>query len=266
MTATTHDPFTLDVSQTQGIPFGRLTAVELRKSVDTRAGRWLLYITAFFIVAAMAIMFIIGVTQDEELTLGMLFQVVNVPMAMFLPIIGILAVTGEFGQRTGMVTFTLEPHRMRIVAAKLVTGVLLGVAAVIVAVAVGALTLGLFGAVGGEATWDADMGLLFGFLLVQVIGVLTGFAFGMLFLNTPVAIVAFFAYSFVLSGIIAAAAAFWDWADALQPWIDFATAQVPLFEGDFGDVEWAHFTVSALLWFVLPIAVGCWRLLRAEVK
>lgn len=266
MSATTHDPFVLDVSGTPGIPFSRLTAVEIRKCLDTRAGRWLLYVTGFFIVAAMAIMMIIGYTQDEELTLGVLFQVVNVPLGLFVPIIGILAVTGEFGQRTGMVTFTLEPHRLRIVAAKLVTGVVLGVATVIVAIGVGALTLAIFGATGGEATWDADAGLVLGFVLVQVIGVLTGFAFGMLFLNTPVAIVAFFAYSFVLPGIIAAAAAVWTWASDLRPWIDFGAAQTPLFEGHFGDVHWGQFLVTGLLWFVLPVVLGCWRLLRAEVK
>ena len=34
-----------DVTGTKGIPFGRLFTVELRKSADTRAGRWLIGVT-----------------------------------------------------------------------------------------------------------------------------------------------------------------------------------------------------------------------------
>ena len=37
---------TFDVSGTPRIPFGRLFNVELRKSADTRAGRWLIGVTA----------------------------------------------------------------------------------------------------------------------------------------------------------------------------------------------------------------------------
>jgi hypothetical protein len=30
--------------------------------------------------------------------------------------------------------------------------------------------------------------------------------------------------------------------------------------------EWAHLVVSAAIWLVLPLAIGTWRVLRAEVK
>jgi len=30
--------------------------------------------------------------------------------------------------------------------------------------------------------------------------------------------------------------------------------------------QWAHLVVSGILWLVLPLAVGLWRILRAEVK
>ena len=40
------------------------------------------------------------------------------PQGFLLPVMGILLVTQEWTQRTGMVTFTLEPHRGKVIAAK----------------------------------------------------------------------------------------------------------------------------------------------------
>ena len=46
-------------------------------------------------------------------------------MSLLLPVMGILLVTSEWSQRTDMTTFALEPHRSRVIMAKLVTGVVL---------------------------------------------------------------------------------------------------------------------------------------------
>ena len=56
-------------------------------------------------------------------------------MALILPVVGILAVTSEWSQRTGLVTFGLEPRRMRIAWAKLISALLVGVAAFALALA-----------------------------------------------------------------------------------------------------------------------------------
>src|SRR4029079_7693877 len=61
---------TLDVSGTRRIPFGRLTAVELRKSADTRAGRWLIGLTAGIALVADFLIAIIVANQDEALAYG----------------------------------------------------------------------------------------------------------------------------------------------------------------------------------------------------
>ena len=44
-------------------------------------------------------------------------------MVIILPLIAILAVTSEWSQRTGLTTFTLVPHRGRIIAAKAISSV-----------------------------------------------------------------------------------------------------------------------------------------------
>ena len=257
----------LDVSGTPRVPFARLVSVELRKLADTRAGLWLLISIGALTALAMAVVLIVALTQDGEITYLDFSAVASTPMGLLLPVLGIMSVTSEWGQRTNMVTFTLEPKRSRVVAAKLTTGVVVAIAAVVIALVIGAVCNLLFGALGsGGATWNMGAADITSFLILQVLGLLTGFAFGMLFINTATAIVLFFVYSFILPGLFAWAAYVWDWFEDLQPWIDFAFTQTPLMEGDLGGVKWAEFAVSGAIWFVLPLALGIWRLLRAEVK
>ena len=54
----------------------------------------------------------------------------------------------------------------------------------------------------------------------------------------------------------------------MQPWIDLWAAQEPLFRGgaNLTGEQWAQCVTSTLIWVVLPLAVGLFRVLRAEVK
>ena len=51
-----------------------------------------------------------------------------IPMSVILPIIAALSVTAEWSQRSGLTTFTLAPHRGRVLLAKAAAAVLLAVA------------------------------------------------------------------------------------------------------------------------------------------
>jgi ABC-2 type transport system permease protein len=121
---------TLDLSQSRTIPFGRLLAVELRKAVDTRAGRWLLIATAVVIAVTVAIVFAVVLTQDLSSSFRDFMLAVNVPMGVFLPILGVMTVTSEWSQRTGLVTFTQVPSRLTVIAAKFGAVSLMALAAV----------------------------------------------------------------------------------------------------------------------------------------
>jgi hypothetical protein len=58
-----------------------------------------------------------------------------------------------------------------------------------------------------------------------------------------------------------------DWFESVAPWLDFQAAQNDIYEWNLsGGEEWAHLIVSGLLWLGVPMAVGLWRILRAEVK
>ncbi|MGZ5369880.1 MAG: ABC transporter permease [Aeromicrobium sp.] len=257
---------TIDMTR-PGIPMSRLVKVELRKLVDTRAGMWLLISIAALSALVMVILIWVLAANDESATFEDFVGALSTPMGILLPVLGIMSVTSEWGQRTGLVTFTLEPRRSRIVVAKLVSSVIAAVVALLVSVALGALGNVILGLItGDDMVWNLSGLQLAGFFLLHVIGLATGFAFGMLFMNTAAAIVLFFVYSFVLPGLFAAGASLMDWFKDLRPWIDFADAQTPLFEATMTAKDWGEFAVSGLIWFVLPLGIGIWRLLRAEVK
>lgn len=258
---------TLDVSQTPGIPMSRLIKVELRKMFDTRAGLWLC--ASIGLVTTLVLIIQIWVASAQNLSLGYssFLTSMSIPMGVLLPILGVMSVTQEWGQRTGLVTFTLEPHRTRSVTAKLTSGVLLGVAAVALSLTLAVVgNLAYAGINGVSSSWNASLGTVLGFLALQIIGLITGFVLGMVFLNTAGSIVAYFVYSFVLPGLFEWGSHTIGWFHNARPWFDFGFAQGPLVNGSMSSSEWAHLLVTGFVWFVLPMTFGIWRLLRSEVK
>lgn len=257
----------LDISSTRPVPFARLVKVELRKSYDTRAGLWLLIVTAALTMLAMAIVLAVTTTQDEPITFEGFIATTAYTSAFLLPVLGIMLVTSEWGQRTAMVTFTLVPKRSLVILAKLVAGLALAGLVVLVALVAAVFANLLYAAIEGTSpAWEFGTGRFLGFIAVQAFAMLTGFALATLFLNTAAAIVVYFAYSFILPAIFAIAAGFLGWFEKLQPWIDFNLAQGPLLTGDMQGDDWGHLLVSGIIWLVLPVTVGLWRVLRAEVK
>ncbi len=267
MTAQTMTPETLDVSGTPGIPFGRLVSVEVRKMVDTRAGRWLLISTGLVTALVLVIQLWVVVAQDLTVNFGDFMVGMNTPMGVFLPVLGIMAVTQEFGQRTALTTFTQVPSRLTVFGAKFVATLGLAVVAVVVGLLLASLANVLYGALSGsEAVWGVGVSDVGRYFLLHAIGLATGFAFGTLFLNTAVAIVLYFVYSFVLPGLFEIGAQLVGWIADVRPWVDFNDAQTPLIDGNISGSDWSHLVASGALWLVLPLVIGLWRVLRAEVK
>ncbi len=66
---TTMTPSTTDGDRDNAIPFLRLVFVELRKSADTRAGRWLLAAIVAITALFMAIFFAVADAEDRLLAL-----------------------------------------------------------------------------------------------------------------------------------------------------------------------------------------------------
>jgi ABC-2 type transport system permease protein len=257
----------LDLTDTKEIPFARLVKVELRKMVDTRAGLWLIIATAAVTALVLVIQLWVGVKNDIPLTLRGFMTGMNTPMGVFLPVLGIMSVTSEWGQRTGLTTFSHVPVRSRVMASKFAAMMVVAVTAIVLGLGLACLANVIFGALSGnETVWNLDAMGIAKYFLLHVIGMATGFAFGTLLLNTAAAIVLYFVYSFVLPGLFELGAFFIEWFEKIRPWIDFSAAQEVLIEPSTSGKDWAHLGVSGLIWLVLPLAVGFWRVLRAEVK
>ncbi|WP_148615797.1 ABC transporter permease subunit [Nocardioides rubriscoriae] len=259
-------PRTIDVTDDQRVPFARLVAVETRKSFDTRAGRWL----TISIVGLVLVVVGVGVFAfpDDAQDYVSLLGVTGGVLGYFLPILMIMLVTSEWSQRTGLNTFTLEPRRTRVIGAKITAGLGLAVVVLALGAAIAAVGVLLSPANGGEAVWNLGYNEVQNFSLSSLIGVLVGFALAMLLRSSPVAIVVYFVYTFILPGVVAALGALVDGFDKVAPWIEFNTAQTPLFTGDYRATgeEWAQIAVTGLIWLVVPFVLGLWRLVRAEVK
>ncbi len=259
-------PVTFDVTDTPGIPFSRLFKVELRKAFDTRAGRWLVGVTAGIALVADLIIAIVLAAQDEDLAYGDLVAGAAFVCSVLLPVLGIMLVTSEWSQRTAMTTFSLEPRRMRIVMAKMLAGIALTAFVIAFALVVGVLCNLLYAAFGGSLDWTFGWSGFFAFIATQTMAMLGGFALACLLLNTPAAIVVFFVYKWVLPGLLAIGAALMAWFNDLVDWIDFQSAQNRLFDGGLTSTEWSQLVVSGFLWLVVPLVIGLWRIQRAEVK
>lgn len=250
-----------------GIPFHRLVLLEARKSFDTRAGRWL-SISILILVAIVMLIMSLAVPDGGVDAFAFYVQGSGGVLGYFLPIIPIMLVTQEWGQRTGLVTFTLEPRRGRVVLAKLVATLLISLVVLVLAFVLAAIGASIAGLRGTDIDWSLPDNAIFNFVLSNTIGVLVGFAIAMLLINTAAAIVTYFMYTLVLPTVMNIAGELISWFKPVVPWIEFNTAQQPLFTGDYqltGE-QWAQFATSGLLWLVLPFSFGLWRLLRAEVK
>jgi hypothetical protein len=249
------------------VPLSRVTAVELRKMFNTRSGFWLM--ASIVIASVLATVAVILFAPDEELTHSTFGSAIGFPMAVILPLIALLSVTSEWSQRSGLTTFTLVPNRGRVILAKAICSVGVGVVSMVIAVAIGALGNIAGTAITGTSTvWDIAFSDAVYVVLGNVLGLLSGFMLGMLIRNSPGALAAYFVYTFALSGLFELLSASQEWFQDLRPWVDLGFAQVPLFafEGSVSGEQWANIGVTGLVWLVIPMAIGLRLVMRSEIK
>ena len=246
------------------IPATRLVAVELRKMFDTRSGFWLL--ASVVITAVVATGAVVAFASPHSQTYETFAAAIGFPMSVILPVIAILSVTSEWSQRSGLTTFTLVPHRNRVVQAKAVSTVAVGVVSMVVAFAVGALGNVAGTAIAGTPqVWDVSLQHALLIVLGNVLGMSMGFTLGVLVRNSAGAVVAYFVYAFVLPPLSGLLAAGQPWFRHLQGWVDFQYSASLLFNGSLTSTDWAHVAVSGLVWLVTPLVVGVALVLRSEV-
>lgn len=247
--------------------FARQTALELRKMVDTRAGVSLVAIIAALVVVASFVPILLGLAIEElsPPSWGDSLSTATGATSFLLPILGILTVTSEWGQRTVLTTFTLEPRRLRVMAAKTAAGIMVALAATLLAAAWATVITPVGGAILGEAAnWSVEPRQVLAATVSQVLGLLAGMALAALILNTPAAICAHVGCVFVLPMVLVGLS-LWEPAAQIAPWLDFTSAQSAL-GAPMAAEQWGQLAVSGGIFLVLPMVLGWVRIARSEIS
>lgn len=240
-----------------------LTRVEMRKMVDTRSGKWLVGIIAGLSVVAVVILLFAG--DGDFRTFRAFFEASLYPVAVLLPVLGILTVTTEWSQRTALTTFTLVPQRWRIAVAKLLAAsgcALVSMGTSLLAATIGnGLTVALDR---GDGSWSFSAGSFGKAALFQVLLIVMGVAFGMLLMNSPLALVLYFVLPTgwsILRDLVPR-------IEKVASWLDANVAMGVLAEGGthMTGRMWAHLATASAVWVLLPLALGAVRLMRRELK
>jgi ABC-type transport system involved in multi-copper enzyme maturation permease subunit len=238
--------------------FATLTRVELRKTVDTRAGRVLVALTLLLSTVVLGYLVLRG--EADGLSYGGWVRDAIFPVVMLLPVLGVMAMASEWTQRTVLTTFTSTPRRARVLAAKLVASFVLGIAVVAVVEMLAAVALIARASILGHAASWAGLGSVVGGSMVSAgLALLMGAALGALLMQTAVAIVAYFvAPNVVLLAVANLAEDKVDWVD-----VNGAFQRLSAFDvsGHAGPV-----VTALLLWIGLPLVLGVLRSLRRNVS
>jgi ABC-type transport system involved in multi-copper enzyme maturation permease subunit len=231
---------------------GRLTKVELRKMVDTRSGFWLQMAVLALTVLVVVITVLTG--EESDLTFRHVLSNALQPAGILLPVVGILLVSSEWSQRTALVSFALVPDRPRLIAAKVLAGVVLGLIATVVAIVLAALGT-VLASPDIPHVWTLPVGLLGQDFVYVVTAMVIGVAFGAALLASAPAIVLYF-------GLPAALAALGSihFLHGTMEWINSAQSLEPLTTTVMGGQAWGQALVTLALWMVLPLAIGLWRI------
>jgi ABC-2 type transport system permease protein len=245
--------------RTERSSFSLLTRVEIRKAVDTRAGLWLLLCVAATAITGAVLRSATGSPLHHNFT--DISNVVQEFTSILLPIVGILLITSEWSQRTALQTFTLVPQRWRVVRAKIAAGILIGLGAAVVSLVLAAVATAFASHPAGVSPWQSSLDVIGVGLLYQSLSLLGGMAFGLLLLNSPLAIVLNFALPIVwniLTGSISS-------LNGVANWLNVSNTAGNLLQNDMTPEHWAQLLVSALVWIGIPFAVGVLRLRRKEI-
>lgn len=240
--------------------FGRLVEVEARKQVDTRAGRWLLGVAAGIVLTvygAGALMGGAGGFADA-------FAVGAMPLGVLLPIITILGVTTEWSTGTSVITFVLEPRRGRVLAAKVVGGLVLATVLIMLALAAAALTTFLTSASSGRTPdWDLSWWQVTGLSALLLLGSAQGAALGALIQHTAASVAGFLLVptlgTLVFTSLLG--------NGPLVPWLSINDAMTPLTApSPLTPTQLAQLGTACALWIVVPGLLGAFRWTRREIS
>lgn len=242
----------------RGQSFLKLVTIELRKAVNTRSGRVL--IAAILLLAAIAVGWQLTHLPQGPAGVDGFLDAASTGVMLLLPVIGVMAMTSEWTQRTALTTFTLSPRRVRVQLAKFASAIVLSVVVMTAVVVIALAGTALAGAVTDHTTSYAGLGgQLAGGYLTVALNVVMGAAFGALIAQTAVAILVYFIAP--TAWTLAGPSLFKDNANWLDVWGAFGRIAERDLHGMLPET-----LTSIAVWIVVPTIVGLWASSRREVK
>lgn len=238
--------------------FLSLVRIELRKMVDTRSGRWLLI--AILALSATALGWGLTHLPSGTLRFDEVLDLALVPVDIILPVIGIMAMTSEWTQRTALTTFTMSPRRIPVLLAKLVAAIALAMATVAVVVGFAFAATAIGGVIGDHGTsYDNALRAISGSAIADGLNVLMAAGIGLVATVTAVGVLAYYvaptAWALVGPGLLHSNS---RWLDIFQTFDNVSTYHLS------GHVP--QTITSMAFWIVLPVTAGLFLANRREVK
>ena len=236
----------------------RLTAVELRKMVNTRSGFWV----PIAVTALTALVSIIASSNHggDHGTFRHVLHAASFPGAYLLPVMGVLLVCSEWSQRTTLTTFTLVPSRWRVLGAKLGASLIVSTIALVICVLFAVLAASLFGHAPG-GTGSLPLTIILQAWLFLAGGMVMGMAFGAAILVSAPAIVGYLLLPVVWNGL----ASNISWLQTPARWLDSGSTLGPLTEQNLTGTQWAHAAATFALWIGVPLVIGLSRIGRGDL-
>jgi hypothetical protein len=251
-----NDYTAIDFGPKQG--FLRLALIELRKMFDTRSGRWLL--GGILALSAIALGWDLTHLADGTVAFDKVMDVALVPVDLILPVVGILAMTSEWTQRTALTTFTLSPRRLPVLFAKLSAAIALALAMVAAVTVLGLAATALGGVIGGDgASYHDALSHVSGAAIADVLNVLMGAGIGLVAMQTAVAVLGYYiaptAWALVGPQLLHGNS---KWLDIFTTFDNLSSYNIS------GHIPQTLTSVG--FWIVLPGLVGLYLANRREVK
>jgi ABC-2 type transport system permease protein len=251
----------------------KLIAAEYYKLFTTRLWLWLL-LAATALTAVYAGLNIAFTDDPDNFAphlstppgQRLLIAIAATPATTFAAVLAAIGLTGEFRHRTATATFLATPHRVRVVAAKLiaygVVGVAYAAACIAVVVAMGVPWLATMG-IDLSLTRDGMPGTIAGVVAAGAAFGLIGVALGALLRDQVAAVVGLLVYRFVAEPIVTAIPALHTWTLYLPGSAASALAGSTLENRDFLDPWLGGLVLAGYL--VVLVAAGAALITRRDI-
>jgi hypothetical protein len=238
------------------VRISRATVLELRKTVGSRARRWLLIASAVVGLLTAGLVAFTGPARDH--TFAVISFYTQSAISLPLPFVSVLIMTQEFGRRTASTTPTSASSRDATITAKLLASALIAVVGASYGVLISVLATSAAATPADQERWDAIGMIILGSVLAQLIAQLSGAGWGLLLGSSVLAIAADVVMPLGL-WIVAGAV---PGGHGVQAWLAPFASVRNMLSGHMDTQRWAQVGVIVLVWVIALNVAGIFRVRR----